>query len=254
VITSGLLVAGSLVAISLVAGAVVGASLHVTPRLSALVASFGGGILFAAVALELVPEADESAGTAWTVVGLLAGAALYVAADGWLTRDKHTEAVRRSGHAAAAGQEMKMPPPNADASRGEAIAAGIVVDGIPESFALGLIVASGEPGIALLVAVVVGNVTEAYGAAQPILAGGKTRRFAIGLLTGIGVVLAAATVFGATVGDDAPLLIGGTAQALAAGAVIAVLSISIVPYAFEDANRAVALATTLGFTAGYVLS
>jgi hypothetical protein len=42
----------------------------------------------AAVAFELVPEADREAGLTLTALGLLLGAGLYVAADGWLTRDE----------------------------------------------------------------------------------------------------------------------------------------------------------------------
>jgi len=259
-----------LVTASLVAGAVAAAWLRLSPSFAALVTSFGGGILFAAVAFELLPEADRGGGPAWTAVGLLLGAGLYVAADAWLTRDAGTELSRRSGHAAAAGQQMPMmtPPPapsrgdhavvvgspqQTEVGRGEAIAAGIVVDGIPESLALGLMVAGGQPGFALLAAVVVGNVTEAYGAAQPILAGGRSRRFAIGLLGGIGVVLGLTTLLGGSA-DIMSGTVVGIAQAVAAGAVIAVLSISIIPYTFEEVSSRVALATILGFTVGYLLS
>ena len=49
---------------------------------------------------------------------------------------------------------------------------GLFVDGVPESIALGLTVAEGEVGVALLAGIVVGNLVEAYGAAQPIVAGG----------------------------------------------------------------------------------
>jgi zinc transporter, ZIP family len=225
------------------------------PRVGALLTAFGGGILLVAVALELVPEADEGAGTVRTVAGLLAGAAAYVGADAWLTRDDHTAGMRRSGHAAAAGAPMSMPPRrSAEAARGEAIAAGIVVDGVPESLALGLMVAAGDPGLALLAAVVLGNLTESYGAAQPILHGGRSRRFAVGLLAGIGALLAAVTVLGATVGAGAAPAVVGTTQAFAAGAVIAVLSISLIPYTFEAVSRLVAVALALGFTTGYVLS
>lgn len=243
---------GALVAGSLVAGSVAAARLRLSPHLAALITAAGGGTLLAAIALELVPEADEGAGKSWTVVGLAVGAILYVAADAWLTRDEHDKAMRRSGHAAASGRAMSMK--SAEEARGETIAAGIVVDGIPESVALGLAVASGEPGFALLTAVVVGNVTEAYGAAQPILAGGRGPRFALGLLGGIGVVLALATVLGGTVGAGLDDLVVGVAQAVAAGAVLAVLSISIIPYAFEQVSSRVALAATLGFAVGYVLS
>ena len=74
-----------------------------------------------------------------------------------------------------------MPSAQAEAARGESIAAGLFVDGVPESLALGLTIAEGELGVALLAGIVIGNVVEAYGAAQPIVAGGHTKRFAITL-------------------------------------------------------------------------
>src|ERR671914_1366193 len=121
----GLVVGGSLLA-----GAVAAAFLRLPARLAAGMTAFGGGVLFAAVALELVPEADEGAGAALTAVGLLAGTLVYVAADRWLSEDEDMAMMRRSGHAAAAGREMHMPPPShAEAARGESIAAGLFVDG-----------------------------------------------------------------------------------------------------------------------------
>ena len=124
----------------------------------------------------------------------------------------------------------------------------------PESIALGLTIAEGEIGVALLAGVLVGNVVEAYGATQPIVAGGHSRRFAITLLTAIGFTLAFATVLGGTVLADASGELVGTAQAVAGGAVLAVVSIAIVPHAFSEVNRAVASATVAGFIAGYLLS
>ena len=160
--------------------------------------------------------------------------------------------MRRSGHAAAAGQPMTMR--SSEAMRGESIAVGLFVDGVPESIALGLTIAEGEIGVALLAGVLIGNVVEAYGAAQPIIAGGHTKRFAVTLLTAIGFALAFATVLGGTVLADASGELVGTAQALAGGAVLAVVSIAIVPHAFWEVNRLVASATVAGFIAGYLLS
>jgi ZIP family zinc transporter len=179
---------------------------------------------------------------------------VYVGADAWLSRDEDMMAMRRMGHAAAAGRPMTMTIDRAAAARGESIAVGIFVDGIPESMALGLTIADGEVGVALLVGILVGNVVEAYGAAQPIIAAGRTARFAITLLLAIGFALAFATVLGGTVLADADPKIIGTAQAIAAGAVLAVVSIAIVPHAFETVSRQVASATVAGFIAGYVLT
>jgi ZIP family zinc transporter len=101
---------------------------------------------------------------------------------------------------------------------------------------------------------VIGNVVESYGAAQPIIAGGRTRRFAVGLLGTIGVALALATLLGGTVLAEASPDFVGTAQAVAAGAVLAVISIAIIPHAFGEVSRLVATATMAGFIAGYLLS
>ena len=243
---------GVVVGASLVAGAVAAAVFTLPARVAALLTAFGGGVLLAAIAFELMPEADREAGVGLTIAGVLAGMLIYVAADAWLSRDEGMDRLRRSGHAAAAGRPMMMR--SADAARGESIAAGLFVDGVPESLALGLTVAEGEIGVALLAGVLIGNVVEAYGAAQPIVAGGHTKRFAITLLGAIGVALALATVLGGTVLADASGELVGTAQAVAAGAVLAVVTIAIVPHAFEEVSRLVAATTVLGFLVGYVLS
>lgn len=43
-------------------------------------------------------------------------------------------------------------------------------------------------------------------------------------------------------------------EAIAAGALLAVISISIVPYAFAEVSSLMATATVLGFAGGYPLS
>jgi zinc transporter, ZIP family len=245
---------GVVISASLVAGSVTAAVLRLPARVAAVISSFGGGVLFAAVALELVPDADERAGVWLTAAGLLAGTLIYVGADTWLSRNEERNAMRRLGHASAAGRPMEMPSGTGEAARGEAIAAGLVVDGIPESIALGLTVVEGEVGLALLAGILVGNTVEAYGAAQPLIAGGRSKRFTLGLLAGIGVALAVATVLGGALLSGASEALVGSTEAIAAGAVLAVISISIVPYAFSEVSSLVATATVLGFVGGYLLS
>ncbi len=59
---------------------------------------------------------------------------------------------------------------------------------------------------------------------------------------------------GGTVLADASAALIGTAQSIAAGAVLAVISIAIVPHAFSDISSRVATAMVAGFVAGYLLS
>lgn len=240
------------VAASLLAGALVAARVRLPPRVAAAITAFGGGILVASVALELVPDADEGAGLLITATGLAVGTVIYVIADALLTRAEAPREMRRSGHAAAAGQEMVMPD-SSEASRGESIAVGIFVDGVPESLAIGLTTAQGTLGRALLVGVLVGNIVESYGSAQPIVMSGRSKGFAIALLGGIGLALGLALLLGGTVFAEASAGFIGGAEAVAAGAVLAVVSISVVPYAFEQVDQMTALAVMAGFILGYVL-
>jgi ZIP family zinc transporter len=207
------------------------------------------------VALELVPDADAGAGTALTTLGLVAGTLVYVGADAWLSRRESHTGMRRAMHAASAGRTG---PAGAmmrsESVRGLSIAAGLTIDGVPESLALGLTIAQDELGVALLAGIVIGNVVESYGAAQPIIAGGHTAGFAIRVLGGIGLVLALATALGGTALADASPELVGFLQAVAAGAVLAVVTIAVIPHAFDEVSRRVATASVAGFVLGYLLS
>ena len=246
---------GLVVAASLFAGAAVAAATRLPPKVAAILTAFGGGVMFAAVAFELVPEADHEAGVGLTAAGLVAGMLVYVLADAWLNRDRDTMMMRRAGRAASVGEPIDMSDATSDETkRGESIAVGLFIDGVPESLALGLTIAEGEIGVALLAGIVVGNVVEAYGAAQPIIAGGKSRGFALALMGGIGLILALATIVGGTALANASPEFVGTAQAVAAGAVLAVVSIAVIPHAFDEIASQVAVAMVGGFVVGYLLS
>jgi ZIP family zinc transporter len=247
------------VGLSLAIGAAIAARARFPPKVAELLTTFGGGILLAAIALDLLPEADATAGPALTATALVGGTLLYVAADAWLTRDDRRRRRRRMSHAIAAGRpadDVATGPArgdHAEAARGESIAVGLFIDGVPESLALGLTIAAGDLGAALAAGILVGNVVEAYGATVPIVGGGHTRAFAVGLLAAIGLALAVATVLGGTVLAGAPPELVGSAQGLAAGAILAVVSISIIPHAFSEVSRDVAVGAVLGFTVGYLL-
>lgn len=122
----------------------------------------------------------------------------------------------------------------------------------PKSIALGLTVAEGEVALALLAGILVGNTVEGYGAAQPMIAGGRSKWLTLGLLAGIAATLAVATVLGGALLSEASEALVGSVEAIAAGAVLAV--ISIVLYACSEVSRLVATVTVLGFVGGYLLS
>ena len=89
--------------------------------------AFGAGVLISAVAYELVHEAFEtSAGDGGVALGLLAGSVVFFLGELLIDRlGGGSDAGSSEGRASQAGR---------------AIVLGIILDGIPESFVLGLTV------------------------------------------------------------------------------------------------------------------
>src|SRR5215212_2462223 len=125
------LVAGS----ALLLGAAAGYFARVPQRLIAAVMAFGSGVLISALSFDLMDEAYRRGGFGSTAIGFVAGAAIFTAANAWLTRRgaKHR---KRSGHQQASESENE--------GSGMAIALGALLDGIPESMVIGLSLLEGK--------------------------------------------------------------------------------------------------------------
>lgn len=226
---------------ALVAGALAGLYLPTSHRFVGLVMAFGVGVLFAAVAFELTVEAFDRAGSDAVVLGLLAGSLTFFAGDWWIDARGAARRKNMMGMQAAAAPI--------------ALVLGALLDGIPESAAIGVSMLEGEGvGVAFLVAVFISNFPEALAASAGLLVSGWTKAKILGLWSGIAVAsaLAAATGFG-TLGDAGPTSVA-VIQAFAAGAILTMLADTMVPEAVEFAGRWVGLLASLGFCLAFLLS
>jgi ZIP family zinc transporter len=218
-----------LAAASLLAGAVVAEKFKVPGSLVGKAMGFGAGALVAAVAYELIPTDNVNDGLIWLSFG--AGAVLFYVLDGALER--------RSGDLAGAGV---------------AIALGALLDGIPESIVLGIgIAVGGSVSIGFLVAVFVSNFPESLSSTS-VLRGSRDPAWVYRLWAGIAVASGAAAALGYGVASLMSGVDGRYVQALAGGAVLTMLSDSMMPEAFREGGRPIALLTALGFAVAAVLT
>jgi zinc transporter, ZIP family len=202
-----------------------------------LVMAFGAGVLISAVAFELVaPAIQEAHGDGhWKVaLGLGAGAITFYLGDGIIDRMGGEQRKSAAG-ASASGSAL-------------ALTLGIVLDGIPESIALGLTLLGGEGvSFAMLAAVFLSNLPEAIAATTGFQRSGRSNRWTIGLWLAIIAVSGLGALAGYGLLQDASGTAVAVVDAFAAGAILTMLADTMMPEAFEYGGRAVGLLTTLGF-------
>lgn len=226
---------------SLVVGAAIGLRFQLGPRIIGLIMGFGSGALISALAFELTEEAFRIGGADALVIGLLLGALSFFGADWYIDR-RGGEHRKRSGGQQAAG--------NANA-----IVAGALLDGIPESFVIGIaLLHQTELPFAIVAAVFLSNVPESLSAATGLKVAGHSPRYIVSLWAGVMLASALAAAAGnGFLGGASEELIAGVG-AFAAGAILTMLADTMMPEAFEGGGNAVGLVTVVGFAIAFLLT
>ncbi|MBB6627211.1 ZIP family zinc transporter [Nocardioides sp. KIGAM211] len=226
---------------ALLIGAAAGIWLPTSKRFVGLVMAFGTGVLFSAVAFELTAEAYDRSGADAVVIGLLAGSVVFFVGDALIDR--------RGGH------RRKSPNGSPAGAGAGALVLGALLDGIPESAAIGVsLVGGGSVGVAVVVAVFLSNIPESLSASAGMRSDGRSVRYVLGLWGGVLVASTLAAGLGFVVLGGAPAVVVAVTQAFAAGAILTMLADTMVPEAVEHAGALVGLVTALGFTCAFLLS
>src|SRR4051812_45842921 len=144
---------------------------------------------------------------------------------------------------------------NGGGSAGLPLALGALLDGIPEQAVLGIGLAEGQGvSVALLVAIFVSNLPEGIGSAADMLAAGWQRGRVVRLWTVVAVVCLLATVAGYAVADVVGGTLTGAIDGFAAGALLVMLTDSMIPESRTKGGLPSGLLLVLGFAVAAGLS
>jgi ZIP family zinc transporter len=230
---------------ALLIGAAVAWRLRVSPRWIAGITAFGSGVLISALAFELMDEAFRRGGFLAAAGGFFAGAAVFTGATIALSRRGGKRRKRSQGQ----------PSEGHDSGSGLAIAMGALLDGIPESMVIGVsMLEGGHVSTAAVIAIFLSNLPEGLSSAAGMKRAGRSAGYVFGVWGGIALASGVAAALGnVLLADASPAVLAGT-MTVAAGAILAMLSDTMIPEAFEAAHDYTGLITVAGFLASFALS
>jgi zinc transporter, ZIP family len=232
---------GTLAASTLVIGAVLAILFQISTRWIGMIMAFGAGVLISAVAFDLVEEASNTASAEWPVyVGIFVGCGVFFGGD-WL--------IGRSG-----GGDRKDPTGAQKDGSALAIVLGSVLDGIPESMVIGLtIFQGGAVGAAYLIAVFISNLPESISSTSGLIKGGWKRSRILWMWIAIALVSGLASLAGYGLFQHSSPNVVAFVLTFAAGAILTMLSDSMMPEAYQHGGKLVGVVTTLGFATAFLI-
>jgi zinc transporter, ZIP family len=229
---------------ALVLGGLLGWFAGLGRREVAWIMAFGSGILISAIAFDIMDDAFEVGGLIASAGGFLLGALIFTAGSEWLARAGARNRMRSTRRASD----------NSDTSA-KTIALATVIDGIPEAIVIGVSLIDGSGvAIAAVIAIFLSNIPEALSSTVGMKAAGRSRRYVFGLWIGIAVMCGFFSFAGYAVFSQFPPEIVAFTQAVAGGALIALIADEMIPEAFAETHELTGFIAALGFLAGFAIS
>ena len=226
---------GMIASSSLILGGYIGTRFNISKRLLGIIMAFGAGTLISAVAYELVYESVRLAkGSGFTAIGFFGGALTFYFLDKLIERMSGGS----GGDDTDSGQSRLIIP----------MVLGIVLDGIPENAVIGIgMLESGVVSMAMLIAIFLSGMPEAIAGTSGMKTAGWSRQKIFMLWLTIAIVLALSTVGGYSLFGNASAFMLQVISSFAGGAILMMLTNSMIPESYEYSGKLAGIFTVLGF-------
>jgi zinc transporter, ZIP family len=232
---------GILAGSALLIGAIIGVYIKISKKLTGLIMAFGTGALIAAASFELLTEALKESSILNVALFFISGAIIFTIGD---------LAVIKFG-----GKGRKRSKEGSSGSQGLAIFFGTILDAIPESAIIGALVAKGEGmSIVLIGSIFISNFPEGLSSSIGLKKDNYSNKKVLILWSSVILLSAIFSITGYIIMDMVSKYIFAGLSAFAAGAIISMVSSTMMPEAFEEGGPAVGLLASLGLLTALILT
>jgi zinc transporter, ZIP family len=232
---------GGMASLSLFIGAIAGIFLKIPKRIVAYIMAFGTGLIIGSATFDLLSEAQGNANLIWITLMFLMGALVFTLFEVLISKK--------------GGNERKRSKKNPHNHAGLAIYVGTLMDAIPESIIIGVSFIGSQPiQWVFILAIFISNFPESlsssiglrmdnYSVSKILFLWGS-----VVVLSSISAMLGYVFLQGAS--ESVSYLIG----AFGAGGLMAMVSSTMLPEAFEQGGPVVGFVSSVGIILSYILT
>jgi ZIP family zinc transporter len=217
----------------LLVGTAIASFSNPTHRTIATTLAFASGLIVSTIAFELMADAFTEGGLIPTSFGFLGGAAIYTVV---------SIIVQRAWH-------------GGDEATSFQIFAGTIIHGIPEFLVIGVALIEGiHVALTAIVAIFIANWAEALSSSAEMKKAGRTMAFVFILWAFVTANSGVFAFIGFVAFDHTAHAFVAVVEAVAAGALLAMIADTMIPEAFAETRQTTGLMAAAGFVVGYALA
>jgi len=228
---------------ALILGTIIGTSFKIPQKVLAAIMAFGSGVMICALTFGLMEEAFKHGGFDAVIIGFLVGGVVFIFGDFLIHR--------------VGGRSFKRKKPFLKLTRetnGRAIVLGALLDGIPESIALGIsLISKHGIGLLMVAAIFLSNFPESISSIDDLKKEGFPRKKIYFIWVSVSIAVMITAILSYLFLEKINLNLMGIIESFASGAILAMLADSMMPEAYEEGGYLIGILTVLGFLTAFIL-
>ncbi|MCA1053936.1 ZIP family metal transporter [Rossellomorea aquimaris] len=232
---------GGVASLSLFLGALVGIYFNLAKKVTAFIMAFGTGLIIGSATFDLLSEAEGKANIVHITMMFLLGAAIFTLFEMWISRK--------------GGSQRKRSQKNPNNHSGLAIYIGTLMDAIPESIIIGIsFLESQSIQWVFITAIFISNFPEALSSSIGLKLDQYSTKKIVTLWGSVVLVSSVSSLLGYTFLQSAPESTEYIIGAFGAGGLLAMVSSTMLPEAFEEGGPVVGFISALGIILSFIFT